>query len=97
MPAPQAAEQKKEKDKIAPFRFASLRNFFGTDRPFCAAITNKANTHTPSAVLAAGAGEKGSNPHAPFSPALTVKAEIPKTAQKPRHPTHRSTPPTIAK
>jgi len=50
-------------------------------------------------------GEKESNPHASFFPALPQKNKIPKTAQNPfiivaiatTFPTPRSTPPTIVK
>jgi hypothetical protein len=82
-PAPQRPADKNKADKIAPFRFAPLRNFSNPDRPFCAAITYKACTRTPPAVLAVGAGEKGSNPHAPFSPELTVKAKSKNSAKTP--------------
>jgi len=55
-------------------------------RPFCAAFSYKAETQPPPAVLAVGAGEKGSNPHAPFSPALPQKNKSPKQRKNPGNP-----------
>jgi len=77
-------KEEENKTKLLRYRYAIFSNHIR--RPFCAAFSYKAETQTPPAVLAVGAGEKGANPHAPFSPALPQRNKPQKQRKNPGSP-----------